>query len=124
MDGSQFDSLMRVVGRVSTRRTTLRSALGGAAATAAAAVGFTAIAGDVAAKKKKCKKCPKCESLDFGQPCSTNQQCCTNETNMICAVPSNAGNSDTKCCGAKGFSCNSNDSCCGDFTCKDGFCSP
>src|SRR5262245_25515673 len=98
---------MRVVGRVSTRRTTLRSALSGAAATAAAAVGFSAMAGDVAAKKK-CKKCPKCLSLDFGQPCSTNQECCTNETNMICAVASNAGNSDTTCCGAKGFSCNSN----------------
>src|SRR5262245_7983587 len=112
---------MREVGRVSTRRTTLRSALGGAAATAAAAVGFSAIAGDVAAKKKKCKKCPQCQSLDFGQPCTTNQQCCTNETNMICSVASNAGNSDKTCCGALGFSCSNDSSCCKSFSCKNSF---
>src|SRR5262245_4728164 len=115
---------MRRVGRISTRRTTLRSALGGAAAATVAAVGFSAVAGDVAAKKKKCKKCPKCESLDFGQLCTTNSQCCTNETNMICSQAFNASNSDKTCCGALNFSCSNDNSCCKGFSCKSSFCSP
>src|SRR4051794_3222672 len=115
---------MRVVGRVSTRRTTLRSALGGAAAAGVAAVGFSAMAGDVAAKKHKKKKCPKCLSLDFGQPCTTNLQCCTNGKNTICSVASTASNSDKTCCGALGFACTSSTSCCANFTCQNGVCTP
>jgi hypothetical protein len=142
LDGSQFDSLTRLVGQGRTRRTTLRSALGGAAAAVAAAIGASAITGDVAAKKnknnkckdkkKKCedklKKCEnkkkdKCEGLPAGAACQSNQQCCTNETNTICSVFSNDATT-TRCCGGLGFHCTSDDQCCKSFKCKDGICQP
>lgn len=111
MDGLQFDSL--------TRRVALRSAVAGAAATA---IGLAAI-GTTEAKKKKKKKC-KCTSLGFGKPCTTNKECCTNETNLACAVSSAAGNSDKTCCGASDFVCTTNDQCCADFSCQSGSCQP
>ena len=126
MDGSSFDTLTRLVGEASTRRHAMRSALTGAAAAAVAAVGLAGLAGDAEAKrkkKKKKKKCPKCKPFAASSPCSTNKQCCTNETNRICAVASNAGNGDTTCCGGTGATCTSNDNCCANYSCSGGFCS-
>jgi hypothetical protein len=132
MDGLQFDSLTRLVGAVSTRRFALRATLGGAAA----AVGLAAMAGESAAKKKKRKKCKKCKPLDADASCTTNKQCCTNETNRACAVPENASSSDKTCCGALNGECGGFDGmstiapfCCADYVCSSltetpGTCQP
>ena len=105
MDGSRFDNLTQLIGGISTRRIAVRSALGGVAASAIAAVGLKATSGDTAAKKKRKKKKCKCKPLNADAPCSSNKQCCTNETNRACAVAENASNSDTTCCGALNGEC-------------------
>lgn len=117
MDGSVFAKLVRHVGGGSTRRIALRSALGGAAL---AAVGLAASTGETEAKKKK-KKC-KCKPKDLGESCTSNKQCCTNETNRLCAIPSSPPSPGTFCCGGVGAQCSSTDDCCGDFTCDGGIC--
>jgi hypothetical protein len=138
MDGSAFDIVTRLAGRASTRRLALRSAIGGSVASAVAAIGIASHAGEAEAKKKKKKKkkCPVCEPLLDNAPCTTNLQCCTNETNRACAVPENAGNSDKKCCGATGAPCGGSNGlntiapfCCADFQCSSltatpGTCQP
>jgi hypothetical protein len=117
MDSSAFDKLVRLVGGGSTRRIALKSALAGGALTA---VGLASSAMETAAKKKK-KKC-KCKPKDLGDPCTSNKQCCTNETNRLCAIPSDPSSSQTVCCGGVGAQCDSTDDCCGDFTCESGLC--
>ena len=107
MDGLHFDSF--------TRRLALRSALVGAAG--------LATVGATSAKNKTKKKC-KCTSLGFGKPCTTNKECCTNQTNLACAVSSAAGNSDKTCCGSSDFACTSSDDCCADYSCQSGSCQP
>src|SRR5215213_286856 len=84
--GSRFDSLTRLVGGPGTRRHTLRTALGVAASTLAV-VGLAALSGEADAKKRKrCKRCKRCAPQAAGSLCTTNNQCCTNETNRICSV--------------------------------------
>lgn len=118
MDGSAFDKLVRLAGGGSTRRIALKSALGGAAL---AAVGLAASAIETTAKKKK-KKCKKCKGKNLGESCTSNKECCTNETNRLCAIPSDPPSPGTFCCGGVGAQCSSTDDCCGDFTCDGGVC--
>jgi hypothetical protein len=116
MDGSRFDALTRMIGGAGTRR----SALGAAAATGAV-VGLAALSGTAEAKKghKKCKK-KKCKPFAAGSLCSTNKQCCANETNRICALA--RGFDQTICCGGTGAGCTTDDSCCRQFSCVAGAC--
>jgi hypothetical protein len=97
MDGSRFDTLVRLVTAEGSRRRLLKASL----VPAVAGIGAVSLLGieDGEAKKKK-KKCKK-----SGKPCSKNKQCCPGKTNRICDVPQNASNSDTKCCGAEGAKC-------------------
>src|SRR3954451_18517954 len=100
MDGSRLDALAWLGSAAGTRRIALRSALGAAAASTGAIVGLAALSGAVDAKKhhhKKCKKDQKCKPQTAGSLCSTNKQCCTNETNRVCALAS--GFDQTICCG-------------------------
>ena len=123
MDGSRFDAFTRLVGTAGTRRTALRSALGAAAASTGAVVGLAALSERVDAKKhhhKKCNKDKKCKPQAAGSLCSTNKQCCTNETNRICALAS--GFDQTICCGGTGAPCTTNDNCCRHFNCVAGAC--
>lgn len=124
MDGPRFDALARLVQEASTRRGALRSIVGGAVAPAFAAVGLAAAATTTEAKKKKKKKkkCPACEALPLGAPCTTNLQCCTNETNRLCAIASNATTNTLTCCGGVGAACATTNDCCLDFTCQGGVC--
>ncbi len=119
MDSPRFDSLVRSVQEAGTRRGALRAALGGATAAAVLAVSR----GDAGAKKKcKKKKCPKCEALLVGQPCTTNLQCCTNETNNLCAISQGATEQVKTCCGAEGNSCTTDADCCAPVACDNGIC--
>ena len=119
MDGSSFDTLTRFVGGANSRRTAMRTALAGATASALAAAGLALAGGQAEAKKKKKKKC-KCKALDLGAACTTNKECCTNETNRLCAFFQ--GGSTFICCGGVGATCANSDQCCGDFTCQGGKC--
>jgi hypothetical protein len=124
MDESRFDRLAQLIGSIGTRRDALRSALTAVAAPATAAVGLGAMTSESTAKKKK-KKC-KCKPLDADAPCSSNKQCCTNQTNRACAVAENASNSDTTCCGALNGECGGFDNedntvapfCCANYECN------
>lgn len=122
MDGSTFDKLSLIIARASTRR----SALG---ALAAVGVGGAALlpASDAEGKKKKKKK--KCKNVN-GKTCTSDKKCCPGKTKNICRVPSNGGNSDTKCCGGTGAPCRRNNEgdagdelapfCCTGFPCSAG----
>jgi hypothetical protein len=127
MDGSRFDALTQLVGGASTRRTTLRSALGAAASTVAL-MGLVALSGETDAKQNKqrrrCKRRlrrERCKPQAAGSLCTTNEQCCTNETNRICAVAPGSS-STTLCCGGTGAPCTSDETCCRHYTCVVGFC--
>jgi hypothetical protein len=137
MDGPRFDLFTRFVGEASSRRAALSMALGGATAATIAAVGLATGAGESEAKKKKKrkkkkKKCPVCQPFAADAPCSTNQQCCTNETNRACATPENASNSDKTCCGSTGATCGGRDGnldtlapfCCAGFSCSSNTTTP
>ena len=130
MEGSRFDALTRHVSQVTTRRSTLRSALG--AGVAVAAVAGLAMPGDAAqGRNNRCKnrlrQCrqrlrrEQCEARPFGATCSTNEQCCTDKTSRICALLGGAGTA-TVCCGGTGASCFANSDCCRHFTCVGGVC--
>jgi hypothetical protein len=127
MDGSRFDALTQLVGGASTRRTTLRSALGAAAASTVAVVGRVALSGETDAKqRRRCKRRlrrERCQPRAAGSLCTTNEQCCTNETNRICSVAPGSS-STTLCCGGTGATCTSNENCCRHYTCVVGFCRP
>jgi hypothetical protein len=123
MDGSTFDKLSLIVSQAGTRR----RALG---ALAAAGVGGAALltASDTEGKKKKKKK-KRCKNVS-GKPCKSDNTCCPGKTKNICRVPSNGGNSDTKCCGGTGAPCSRNSEgdegdgldpvCCTGFPCSAG----
>jgi hypothetical protein len=125
VDGSQFDALSRQVGGTSTRRTTLRSAVGAAAASTLALVGLAALSGETdAAKRKRRRRCKKCRPRALGESCSTNEHCCPNTTNRICALTHGGSSTGTICCGGTGATCSVNDHCCRHFNCVNGFCRP
>jgi hypothetical protein len=119
MDGPSFDTLARFARAAASRRNALKSAFIPALAGLGAASFLDG--GNSAAKKKK-KKCKKCKGKNLGDSCTSNKECCTNETNLLCAIPSNPSSDNTECCGGVGAKCNNTDDCCGDFTCEDGFC--
>ena len=126
MDGLRFDALTRLVGEASTRRNTLRSALGAAATSAVAVVGVAALPSEVNARnrnrnRKRRRRCERCRARPAGSLCTTNEQCCTDKTNRICALAPGSG-TDTLCCGGTGASCSSNANCCRHFSCVVGFC--
>jgi hypothetical protein len=125
MDGPTFDSITRLAQGASTRRGAVTSAIGGATASALAVAGLATLGGSAEAKKnkkKKKKKCPACQPLAAGTPCSTNLECCTNETDHLCAVSSTATSVTKTCCGGVGTPCTSSNQCCNQFSCKSGIC--
>ena len=125
MDGSRFDALTRLIGASSTRRTTLGSALGAAAASTVALVGLAALSDEADAAKRKrrrrCKRREKCHPRPAGALCTTNEQCCADRTNRICAFGPGSG-SNTICCGGTAATCSTNANCCRHYTCVSGFC--
>ena len=132
VDGSRFDSLTRLVSQASSRRNTLRSALGAAAASTVAVVGLTALSSETDAQRRnrnnnnnrnrnRRRRCPRCRPRSFGEVCSTNEQCCTDKTDRICALGPGTGGT-TVCCGGTGAPCSSSTHCCRHFTCAFGFC--
>lgn len=92
MDGKKFDAVARRLARGLTRRDALRGLIVGSAA---AAAGGGAV--PVAAAEQRCKRA--------GAPCTSTKQCCPKETNRLCKVQRNAGNSDETCCGGVGATC-------------------
>jgi hypothetical protein len=98
-----------------TRRGALRAALAGGAL---AAVG---VASGASAKKRNRKRC-RCTPRALGELCSTNKQCCANQTNRICALKNGEGAVATRCCGGLGASCDETTDCCNNFDCEDGSC--
>lgn len=124
MNASAFDRLTQLEGGRS-RRSALRSALGG---TTLAAVGLvtSAASGDAKKKRKKCKKktCPKCLGKALGDVCARTTECCPIQTNLACGFTPTSG-ADTVCCGTAGVACPGGDhECCFDFTCVNGTCQP
>jgi hypothetical protein len=124
VDGLRFDTLIRLVQEASTRRGALTAALAAGAASAVAGAGLVLSGSEAEAKKKKKKKkkCPVCAPLLSGAPCQTNLQCCTNETNRLCAIASTATTNTRTCCGGVGATCATTADCCLDFTCSGGVC--
>ena len=124
VDGSEFDALTRQVGGASTRRTTLRSAVGAATASAVALFGLAALSGEADARNRRRnrrRRCPRCRPRAAGEFCSTNEQCCTDKTDRICALGPGSGSS-TICCGGTGASCTASSQCCRHYSCVSGFC--
>jgi hypothetical protein len=119
MDGPSFDTFVRLARAAASRRSALKAAL----VPAIAGLGAATLArpSAVVAKKKK-KKCKKCKAKGLGESCTSNKECCTNETNRLCAIASNELGDDLTCCGGVGASCSSTNDCCGDFTCDSGTC--
>jgi hypothetical protein len=111
LDGSRFDRLVQVVGG-SSRRLALRTAFGGVAL----AAGLLApAAGGDARKKRKCKK--KCRGRAQGETCTTNKDCCANETRLACSQSNSAGTAAV-CCGANDGPCNDDGDCCLGLECS------
>jgi hypothetical protein len=77
-------------------------------------------AGPVAAKKKK-KKCKKCQAVLQGQPCTSNKDCCADETKNLCAFTF-ASTDTLVCCGGEGATCSIDNDCCFSGACDGGFC--
>lgn len=126
VDGSRFDAITRLAGGASTRRTTLRSAAGAAAASTLAFVGLAALSGESSAeiskrRLRRCKRRNRCTPRDPGALCTTNEQCCANTTNRICAFGPGSGSS-TICCGGTAAPCSTNANCCRHYSCVSGFC--
>lgn len=114
MNGSSFDSLARAA---ASRRTALRAAL----VPALTGLGAAAFLAPGAEAKKKKKKCKKCKAKDLGDPCTSNKDCCTNETNRLCAF-SNLSPASLICCGGADANCSVDDDCCGPASCDSGHC--
>ena len=102
MDTTTFDTLSRSVATSLTRRSALRGLVAGAATLVAG--GVLLQAEDTSARRKKGKGGKgNARCLKSGDLCETDGQCCG--PNQICEVPTNASNSDTRCCGASGAVC-------------------
>jgi hypothetical protein len=115
MNGVEFVEWHAGRGGGSTRRRALHAALG-AATIAAASLG--AGRSETAAKTHK-KRC-RCQAKGLGESCTANKQCCTNQTNRICAIQRNVGG--PRCCGALQAGCTGNTDCCESCECLDGAC--
>jgi hypothetical protein len=115
MGGLEFIGRLARHGGGSTRRKALHAALG-AATIAATSLG--AGISETAAKTHK-KRC-QCRARGVGESCTANKQCCTNQTNRICAIQRNVGG--PRCCGALQAECTGNTDCCESFECFNGVC--
>jgi len=142
MDGYRFDTLARHISEAASRRGLLRSAV----AATFAGFGAASLLGDEADAAKSCKKkCKKKDNKDArkkckkkcntqnpptppgGKPpgtlCDASGECAPP---FICAQPTNAGNSDKKCCGQTGAPCGGDNGdlddqpplCCQGFGCS------
>ena len=142
MDSSSFDRLVRFIAANGSRRGLLRSAF----SAATAGLGVMAVLGSEQAEAKSCKakcnkkkdskakkKCKqKCQkqtstapvgSKQAGELCGASGECVSP---FICAQPTNAGNSDKKCCGPSGAPCGGDNGdlddqpplCCQGFVCS------
>jgi hypothetical protein len=114
MDGSGLSRWSRRVAAGRTRRAALATALGGVTL---AIAGMTAHRTETVAKKKK--RCT-CKAKPLGERCTTNKQCCTNQTNRICGLQNNVGGPN--CCGGLNAQCGSITDCCEPFGCASGRC--
>ena len=101
MDQQRFDSLTATFAQTQTRRSAFRL-LGAAAAIGALGLGVIG-QDDSTARRKKHRGKGKTRCLKSGDLCDTDKQCCGG--NLICEVPTNASNSDHRCCGADGAVC-------------------
>lgn len=100
MDRQHFDTLAASFAQTQSRRHTFR--LLGAALVGTSGLGLLVHEDSRARRRKKGgKTATRC--LKSGDLCDTDKQCCGN--NQICEVPTNASNSDTRCCGAEGAVC-------------------
>jgi hypothetical protein len=114
MDGSGIARVFRHIDAGRTRRTALTTALGGVVL---AATGAASRSPETVAKKKK--RC-QCKAKAVGEICTSNKQCCTNQTNHICAVLQ--GQNQLRCCGGLGAKCPTVGGCCAGFNCLSGRC--
>jgi len=119
MDATKFDAVVRRFAHGLTRRMAVRGLAAGALT---AVTGGLDVSSAAAANNGRCKKA--------GSPCTKSQQCCPKDTKMKCAVASNAGNSDTTCCGGAGATCGGQNGngdarapfCCAGFDCAGRTC--
>jgi hypothetical protein len=119
MDGSSSGFPVPVAAADAPRRGLLKSAL--APVIAGLAAIWLGNAENAAAKTRKKKKCKKCQAVLQGQPCTSNKDCCANETKNLCAFTF-ASPSDLVCCGGQGASCSIDDDCCFSGACDGGVC--
>jgi hypothetical protein len=120
MDSVKFDGVARLVSRGQTRRETVRGLLAGAVALGAAVAGLD----QASAKPRRRPRRQVCKRA--GAFCQSNKQCCPGKTKRICAVSSQAGNSDKTCCGGQGAVCGGANvdgdalkpHCCAGFVCS------
>jgi hypothetical protein len=102
VDSQHFDQFATTFSQPETRRSAFR--LLGAAAVGALGVTLLGANGSDA-RRRKHKKHGKgsVRCLKSGDLCDSDKQCC--QDGLICEVPQNASNSDTRCCGAEGATC-------------------
>jgi hypothetical protein len=118
MDANGFDRVARRLATGITRRDAVRGLAAGAGA--AAGLLLAEPGAEAGKRKKRCKKA--------GAFCSAHSQCCPKKTRRKCKVASNAGNSDTTCCGVTGAVCGGADDnldaikphCCAGWRCSTG----
>jgi hypothetical protein len=101
MHSQRFDAITSTVGQTPTRRGLVR--LLGLAALSASGLGLLVADDSRARRRKKRGGKGNTRCLKSGDLCETDGQCCGD--NQICEVPTNASNSDTRCCGAQGATC-------------------
>ena len=143
VDQERFDHLAVATARSVKRRSTLRTIL---AATSLSAIGALVLRGDGQARKRKpckkptcptclectdcpeCEKCEKCEEcqecpvcvpLAEGAACTSNADCCANETNLVCGA---VGGEGPVCCGGLNTECAGDGECCDGFSCRGHRC--
>ena len=136
MDEERFDTLVRSLPVAASRRAVGHSV---AAAVFGGVMGVLGLAeagahgGKRGGKKHGGKKhgdddhrnCPSCNPLDTDAPCTSNRQCCPNETNRICSRVTGAVAGDpTTCCGGLNAGCGSRTPgeaplCCTGFVCSN-----
>jgi hypothetical protein len=132
MENTRFENMARTLGRGLTRRAAVRELMTGAAAVIAGGVVLTHDA-DAKRRRKKGRKSKKQTQrfLAPGEFCSSNSQC-NGGKGYICAVASNAGNSDKTCSGGTGAVCGAPNAdgdatapfCAAGFQCVNGICQP
>ncbi len=134
MDSQRFDRIASTFAETRTRRGALQ--LLGAAMLAVGGLNLLGTDEGEAKRRRKKKGKGKGKGKDrcfsAGAPCSSDAQCCTDTTKRICEVASNAGNSDTTCCGGLGAACGGLNEdgdalapfCCADFACSSDTASP